>query len=334
MNPNMPRTPFSTPLSGSAKEAELRIRNIFSGPKKRPPALFLALMFSVCIFCGNIVSCRLVEAEIPPEGSQVQTDGDSPLTDGPSPLEEDWRRQMEDRLADMGDGSIVQLLHRDMDQAMEPDAFHSNEFWTWTDSTTVSLCALAGETQKEHVLVRLHSTGAWPNDLEYALYSPELWAYVLQHYHTDWEVDQEMLSRIRSRVDTLIERQCRETAERGTGYAVTGGEVTALKRLYTYNDLDFSPGTAYLYDLRIALTGADLTQIHMSGGEWVDDLGRLWNDYAVAYAAILEEDGEIVKVVFLAGDAISVWGYSEEGGDEFRRATEHILRTCADGEHR
>ena len=37
MNEQMPRTPFSTSLSGSAKEVELRLKNIFSGPKKRPP---------------------------------------------------------------------------------------------------------------------------------------------------------------------------------------------------------------------------------------------------------------------------------------------------------
>ena len=65
MNNKMPRTPFSTPLSGSARETEIRLRNIFSGPKKRPPALFLALMFSVCIFCGNLVSCQVKEAEGP-----------------------------------------------------------------------------------------------------------------------------------------------------------------------------------------------------------------------------------------------------------------------------
>ena len=66
MNNKMPRTPFSTPLSGSAKETEIRIRNIMSGPKKRPPVLFLALMFSVCIFCGNLVSCHVAEAEQDP----------------------------------------------------------------------------------------------------------------------------------------------------------------------------------------------------------------------------------------------------------------------------
>lgn len=58
MKNNMPHTPFSTPLSGSAKETEIRIRSIMSGPKKRPPIPFLILMFSVCIFCGNIVSCQ------------------------------------------------------------------------------------------------------------------------------------------------------------------------------------------------------------------------------------------------------------------------------------
>ena len=58
MKNKMPRTPFSTPLSGSAKETEIRIRNIMSGPKRRPPVLFLALVFSVCIFCGNLVSCQ------------------------------------------------------------------------------------------------------------------------------------------------------------------------------------------------------------------------------------------------------------------------------------
>ena len=65
MNNKMPRTPFSTPLSGSAREVELRLKNIFSGPKKRPPILFLVLMFSVCIFCGNLVSCQVSTAEEP-----------------------------------------------------------------------------------------------------------------------------------------------------------------------------------------------------------------------------------------------------------------------------
>ena len=68
MNEKMPRTPFSTPLSGSAKETEIRIRNIMSGPKKRPPLPFLILVFSACIFCGNLVSCQVTEGGGGPEG--------------------------------------------------------------------------------------------------------------------------------------------------------------------------------------------------------------------------------------------------------------------------
>ena len=67
MNNKTPRTPFSTPLSGSVRETEIRLRNIFSGPKKRPPALFLALVFAMCIFCGNLVSCQV--SETPPDVS-------------------------------------------------------------------------------------------------------------------------------------------------------------------------------------------------------------------------------------------------------------------------
>ena len=65
MNEQMPRTPFSTSLSGSAKEVELRLKNIFSGPKKRPPLPFLILMFAVCVFCGNLVSCHVSEQRQP-----------------------------------------------------------------------------------------------------------------------------------------------------------------------------------------------------------------------------------------------------------------------------
>ena len=77
MNNKMPRTPFSTPLSGSARETELRLKNIFSGPKKRPPVLFLALMFSLCVFCGNLVSCQMKEAdsaEPEPEEEEIPED--------------------------------------------------------------------------------------------------------------------------------------------------------------------------------------------------------------------------------------------------------------------
>ena len=49
MNEKMPSTPFSTQLSGSARETEIRLRNIFSGPKKRPPVPLMILVAAVCI---------------------------------------------------------------------------------------------------------------------------------------------------------------------------------------------------------------------------------------------------------------------------------------------
>ena len=61
MKNKMPHTTFSTPLSGSAKETEIRIRNIMSGPKKRPPVPLMILVAALCIFCGNIVSCQMAE---------------------------------------------------------------------------------------------------------------------------------------------------------------------------------------------------------------------------------------------------------------------------------
>ena len=72
-NNNMPRTPFSTPLSGWARETEIRLKNIFSGPKKRPPVLFLALVFAACLLCGNLVSCQVSQ----PEESAPDRLGDS-----------------------------------------------------------------------------------------------------------------------------------------------------------------------------------------------------------------------------------------------------------------
>ena len=54
----MPRTPLSTHLSRSARETEIRIRNIFSGPKKRPPIPLMALLALLILLCGNLVAFR------------------------------------------------------------------------------------------------------------------------------------------------------------------------------------------------------------------------------------------------------------------------------------
>ena len=67
-----PNTPFSTPLSGSTREAEERIRNIFQYKKKRPPLpLFLAACV-LALFCGGLVSCQTGEIAA---SSQIMEEG-------------------------------------------------------------------------------------------------------------------------------------------------------------------------------------------------------------------------------------------------------------------
>lgn len=58
MKQNIPRTPFATRLSGSAKETELRIRSIFQWKKKRPPLWLLILVVAMTVGCGGLVSCQ------------------------------------------------------------------------------------------------------------------------------------------------------------------------------------------------------------------------------------------------------------------------------------
>lgn len=53
-----PRSPFATHLSGSARETELRIRNIFQWKKKRPPVWLMALVGAIILLCGSLVSCQ------------------------------------------------------------------------------------------------------------------------------------------------------------------------------------------------------------------------------------------------------------------------------------
>ena len=60
----IPNTPFSTRLSGSAKETELRLRSIFQWKKKRPPVMLVVLIAVLLLgICGGLVSCE--PAEVP-----------------------------------------------------------------------------------------------------------------------------------------------------------------------------------------------------------------------------------------------------------------------------
>ena len=66
-----PYTPLSTPLSGSARQAEARIRNLFQGPKRRPPVWLMALTLLLIFSCGGLVTCRTAASPPPEAGAPV-----------------------------------------------------------------------------------------------------------------------------------------------------------------------------------------------------------------------------------------------------------------------
>ena len=84
----IPNTPFSTRLSGSAKETELRLRSIFQWKKKRPPVILLILVAVLLLgICGGLVGFASTPERIsedpfvetgPDEG--LEEDGDTELT--------------------------------------------------------------------------------------------------------------------------------------------------------------------------------------------------------------------------------------------------------------
>lgn len=67
MSTSIFHSPFTTALSGSARETEDRIRNIFQYQKKRPPVPALLLACALALSCGGLVSCQAQEtgADIP-----------------------------------------------------------------------------------------------------------------------------------------------------------------------------------------------------------------------------------------------------------------------------
>ena len=61
---SLPISPFTTALSGSAREMELRIRSIFQWKRRRPPLPLLILLLAAALLCGNLVSCRTEEPDL------------------------------------------------------------------------------------------------------------------------------------------------------------------------------------------------------------------------------------------------------------------------------
>ncbi len=68
-----PKTRFATRLSGSTKEAELRIRSILQWKKKRPPVILFALLVILVLLCFGLVSCELGRGGADLEEQKTQT---------------------------------------------------------------------------------------------------------------------------------------------------------------------------------------------------------------------------------------------------------------------
>ena len=87
----MPHSPFATRLSGSAKETELRLRNIFQWKKKRPPVVLLVLAALIALFCGSLVSCQPRQEEPPLDSNtpseDMSLDGSMASEDSEEPQE-------------------------------------------------------------------------------------------------------------------------------------------------------------------------------------------------------------------------------------------------------
>lgn len=165
MNEKMPRTPLSTQLSGSAKETEIRIRNIFSGPKKRPPLPFLILMFSICIFCGNLVSCQVKEAEDPEAEVWV---------DYFDAEEMPWGKSAELRLEEYP-GAIFRWTPDSVtaaDESSETVLISGMPVWN------VFLCDLNGDGKRELCATAYFGSGAVDSHIEVYDYAAKQW-YIL-----------------------------------------------------------------------------------------------------------------------------------------------------------
>ena len=91
----IPNSPFSTRLSGSAKETELRLRSIFQWKKRRPPIVVFVLAAVLILSCCGLVSCRMepdeqdVDSNVAgtPSDVNLESNATAPWTGHPFSLE-------------------------------------------------------------------------------------------------------------------------------------------------------------------------------------------------------------------------------------------------------
>lgn len=336
---SVPRSPFSTPLSGSARETEERIRNIFQYKKKRPPLLLFVLACALALTCGGLVSCESPNAPSsdPADTSSQQagfsldaraqelvqalTPEDLPKTT----VEQTWSHTLDREV-------LLDALAQGVQSPLDPDQFQPTEFWQFRTGP-VHLNALAGAEQEGYLLVTLSDDAGWESS--FAVYHPDLWDNVRQLFRREGQVDRNMLSQVQDRIDQKITQMCADAnvyyEETGTPSAnFTGGDIVDFQLQGAFE----APGgnMAYLYSLDIALVCQYPERIALAGGTYADEQGRMRDHYQLAEMAILEEDGVVSKCVFLAGDTIGILGSDEASGTyDSRRGTLAALELAPDG---
>lgn len=148
MNEAMPRTPFSTALSGSARETELRLRNIFSGPKKRPPAALLILTLAACVLCGNLVSCRTAE-----EGRKSPGTSQNGALPPPQEME---RLSVQELKPDLNHNGIPEEIRLENEYGWDEVRFYENGQLLVRENSGVYLYALDGKDYVFSYTVDVH----------------------------------------------------------------------------------------------------------------------------------------------------------------------------------
>ena len=147
-NEKMPRTPFSTTLSGTAKDTQARLKNIFSGPKKRAPVLLVALTCVVCLLCGNLVACQVTEPVSSSQGDISQPDSTQQMPDTPDETEQPTPDASEDvRVA------YVRVLEDLFYRSILPDGTDGTGSFHDMSENTFSLADVDGDGREELVLL-------------------------------------------------------------------------------------------------------------------------------------------------------------------------------------
>lgn len=125
MKGTLPRTPFSTPLSGSARELRLRLINIFQWKKRRPPLPLLCLCLAAALLCGGLAACQSQPA--PQTGSASSESSSVTSSRSPERLILEALSPYAQGLEEDSKTSISYLLQEDEDRYFGAGRYSSGE---------------------------------------------------------------------------------------------------------------------------------------------------------------------------------------------------------------